>query len=599
MKKTIRALFYILIAGVLIAQPTFAAIPADDVLDMFNTNNIFYYNPNGSDDLCGSSATKLAGDTIEEKVWNFYIDQGFSDVQVAGILGNAKAETGVEPTRASNSSYWGLFQWYLGYAPKLVEQINNAGLGKYFGSEWWPSGKSKDIPAGDLDQLLSIQLNYTMEHADFDWITEVKKQTTVEAAAEAFLAIFERAVGGNSPILYYEPYKGLLYQGTTARRDFAKEFYEQYSGKGTSASTNLNVTENGKNLTVFGDSITVASNSAILEKFSDLTQDDIHAKSGRRWDEAIEIVKNTSVIKDNVIFALGANSPNLTDKDIQDAINAIGTDKHIVFVTDWSTRNEYESNNEFFFEYAKKNSNIVVADWKELVKGKADKYFSDWIHPNAEGAKLFAETLFDAVNSNVNSKGCSITGEFASLVKAYAWPEYHPDQFIQRMPAYASAVSQSISEGRYVGGSVRGVPGIDCGGFVTIITQNSGLEPNYNDTKGATDTQEAWVKAHNWTLLNGSPSRQVDTSILQPGDVAFSNGHTFIYVGDIPGFDSKIASASYSTTGTSGRAPMAGREDLHFGNGAIVRWYRNPKYSSGSSLNYSNNLQNKVWDNKK
>ena len=232
------------------------------------------------------------------------------------------------------------------------------------------------------------------------------------------------------------------------------------------------------------------------------------------------------------------------------------------------------------------------------MKGKSDKYFSDWIHPNAEGAKLFAETLFDAVNSNVNSKGCSITGEFASLVKAYAWPEYHPDQFIQRMPAYASAVSQSISEGRYVGGSVRGVPGIDCGGFVTIITQNSGLEPNYNDTKGATDTQEAWVKAHNWTLLNGSPSRQVDTSILQPGDVAFSNGHTFIYVGDIPGFDSKIASASYSTTGTSGRAPMAGREDLHFGNGAIVRWYRNPKYSSGSSLNYSNNLQNKVWDNK-
>jgi hypothetical protein len=593
MKQTIKTIVYLLVAGLLINQPAFAATPSDDILDMFNTNNIFYYNPNGSDDLCGSSATKLAGDTIEEKIWNFYIDQGFSDVQVAGILGNAKAETGVEPTRASNSSYWGLFQWYLGYAPKLVEQINSAGLGKYFDSEWWPAGKSKDIPAADLDQLLSIQLNYTMEHADFDWITEVKKQTTVEAAAEAFLAIFERAVGGNSPILYYEPYKGLLYQGTSARRDFAKEFYEQYSGKGTSVSKNLSGEENGRNLTIFGDSITVASNSALLEKFSGIKQEGIIAKVGRRWDEAIDVVKNTTNIKDNVIFALGANSPNLTEADIDEAINAIGSNKNIVFVTNWSTMNEYESNNELFFEYAKKHSNIVIADWKKEMKGNSDKYFYDWIHPNSEGAKIFADILYEAVNSNVNSKGCSVTGEFASLIKSYAWPEYHPAPFTNRMPGYAEAVSQSMSEGRYVGGSINGVPGIDCGGFVTILTQNSGLEPSYNDSKGATDTQEAWVKSHNWTLLNGSPNRQVDTSILQAGDIAFSNGHTFIYVGEIPGFNSKIASASYGQS--SARAPMAGHEDLLFGNGSIVRWYRNPKYSSRNGLNYTNNVQNKVW----
>lgn len=594
MKQTIKAIVCLLVAGLLINQPAFAATPSDDILDMFNTNNIFYYNPNGNDDLCGSSATKLAGDTIEEKIWNYYIDKGFSDVQVAGILGNAKAETGVEPTRASNSSYWGLFQWYLGYAPKLVEQINNAGLGKYFDSEWWPAGKSKDIPAADLDQLLQIELDYTMEHADFDWITEVKKQTTVESAAEAFLAIFERAVGGNSPILYYEPYKGLLYQGTSARRDYAKEFYEQYSGKGTSASKNLSDEENGKNLTIFGDSITVASNSALLEKFSDITQAGIIAKSGRRWDEAIDIVKNTTDIKDNVIFALGANSPNLTEADIDEAINTIGSNKNIVFVTNWSTTNEYESNNELFFEYAKKHSNIVVADWKKEMKGNSDKYFYDWIHPNSEGAKIFADILYEAVNSNVNSKGCSVNGEFTSLVKSYAWPEYHPAPFTNRMPGYAEAVSQSMSEGRYVGGSINGVPGIDCGGFVTILTQNSGLEPSYNDSKGATDTQEAWVKAHNWTLLNGSPNRQVDTSILQAGDIAFSNGHTFIYVGEIPGFNSKIASASYGQS--SARAPMAGHEDLLFGNGSIVRWYRNPKYSSRNGLNYTNNIQNKVWE---
>ena len=140
------------------------------------------------------------------------------------------------------------------------------------------------------------------------------------------------------------------------------------------------------------------------------------------------------------------------------------------------------------------------------------------------------------------------------------------------MPAYANAVTQSISEGRYVGGSVAGVPGIDCGGFVTILVQNSGLEPNYNDTKGPTSAQENWVKTHGWKLLNTSPNTEIDTSILQPGDIAFTNAHTFIYVGEIPDFHSVIASASYADHG-AGRAPMAGMEDLVYGYN-IVRWYR-------------------------
>ncbi len=590
--KKLKSVFAILMVAVLLSNQVFAAVPDDNILDIYDQNNIYYYNPSGSDDLCGSSATKLVGDSIEEKIWNYYIDQGFNDAQVAGILGNAKAETGVEPTRASNSSYWGLFQWYLDYNPKLVERIKAAGLEKYMQPEWWPSGKSKDIPADDLDKILTIQLDYSMDKPAFDWITEVKKQTTVEAAAEAFLAIFERAVGGDSPILYYTPYIGLLYQGTTQRRNFAKEFYEKYAGKGKSVSSNINGNETGKNLTVFGDSITVASQSAILKQFPDLTENDIYAKSGRRWDEAIEIAKTVPKIKDNVIFALGANSPALKEKDIDEAIQVIGSDKHILFVTDWSTQLEYDSNNKLFFEFAKKNSNITVADWKELVKGKADQYFFDYIHPNAEGAKLFAKTLYDGINSNFNSNGCSVSGEFAQLVKAYAWPEWHQAPFTNRMPDYANAVSQSISEGRYVGGSINGVPGIDCGGFVTILVQNSGLEPNYNDTKGTTDVQEAWVKSHNWTLLNSSASVPVDTSILQAGDVAFSNGHTFIYVGEIPGFDSNIASASYGQS--SARAPMAGLEDLHHGNGSVVRWYRNPQFTSNNGTNYKQNLQNKV-----
>ncbi len=78
-----------------------------------------------------------------------------------------------------------------------------------------------------------------------------------------------------------------------------------------------------------------------------------------------------------------------------------------------------------------------------------------------------------------------------------------------------------------------------------------------------------------WTLLNAAPGVPVDTGVLRPGDVAFSagaypsSGHTFVYVGNIPGFDSVIASASLDE-----RAPMAGSESLISDRGFAVRWYR-------------------------
>ena len=591
MKKII----FSILAALLICQPVFATIPNEDVLDYFDKNGIYYYNPDGSNDLCNSSATTLSGSDVPEKIWNFYIENGFTDAQVAGILGNGMVETGLEPTRASNSTYWGLFQWSYGRKETLFSKLREAGLEKYTSSEYWPSGGYKKIPESDLDKLLKIELEDTLADNYLDWQGELKKQNEPEAAAEVFLTLFERAVGGTDEILYYAPFVGIKYQGTKKRREYAREYFDKYSGKGTVTSGGTGAVENGKNLSIIGDSITVRSNLKILEKFSELSSEDIDAKSGRGWDEGVEIAK-TMDLNDTVIFALGTNTKNLTDDQITNALNAIGTDKKIVFVTNYDKTNEsiYDSNNEKFLSVAKKNSNIIVADWKTTVSKSPDTYMADYVHPNEAGETLFAETLYDAINSNTNENGCSVSGEFTSLVKAYAWPEYHKAPYTNRMPDYAQAVTTSISEGRYVGGSVNGVPGIDCGGFVTILAQNSGLASDYNDTKGATDTQEAWVKSHNWTLLNSSTSTAVDTSILQAGDIAFTNGHTFIYVGEIDGFDSNIASASYGSS--SARAPMAGHESLISGNGSIVRWYRKPDFTTSNGTSLKTNIENKVYD---
>ena len=580
LKQFFKSFSLAILAAVLIAQPTFAVIPDESTLDYFDNNDIFYYNPVGHHgEGCGSSsATKLAGANLKEKIWNYFIDAGFDDAQTAGIVGNGLAESGLTPTRSANGSYWGIFQWGP-RRPELWALMDEAGLGQYTSSEYWAAGSEEKIPEADLDAIIKLELDYLMSPVDNSWIEKIKEANSPEMAAEIFLVTFERAINGDDPITLYGPFMGLLYQGTTARRDFAREVYDEYSGHGVSSSS-VSQSEDGQNLTIIGDSITVGAHDALINKFSYLTDSQIDARVSRPWAEGLSVAQSMS-LNDVVVFALGTNnsSPAINQSDI-DQLLAITGDRVVVLVTNYGVA-DYSANNELFRNLAKENSNIIVADWEAEVSKDPSKYLSgDNIHPNAEGTELFAQLIYDAINGAYHN-GCSVGSEFSDLVLAYAWPEYHPAPFVDRKPAYAEAVETSLAEGRYVGGFARGVRGIDCGGFVTILVQNSGLEPEYNsDPAGATSRQEQWVQEHNWTLLNSAPGTPVDTSLLQAGDVAFSSGHTFIYVGEIPGFESNIASASIGES--SARAPMAGTESLISGNGAIVRWYRNPNYNPGA-----------------
>lgn len=571
MKKVAFSFICLLCCSILLSQPAFAILPNDDIIDMLENTGSYYYNPSGASDYCNSSSTTLQGNDITEKVWNYYISKGFTDAQVAGILGNIRAETDVQPTRASGPVYWGFFQMKDERKAGLFQKIAEADLSKYTSSEYWPNGAWKNIPANDLDRLIEVELEYAYNEKSRNWKEEIKKQNTPEAAAEVFLTLFERAVNGKDEILYYAPFKGLKYQGAVRRRNYAKEYYDKYAGHGTVVSGAASTAENGKNISIIGDKAIAQATAAILKQFPDLTEDKINTAENRTWEEGVELLKDPN-LSNYVVFAL--SSSDLTTEKIDEALKAIGDTRKIVFIT-----NENEISNMLLRSYAQLNNRILIADWEATVKEKQSSGITASISTLAEdGQKLFAETIYKAINGNIGSNGCNVNNEFQSLVVSYAWPEYHKAPFTDRMPAYAEAVTRSISEKRYVGGSINGVPGIDCGGFVTIITQNSGLEPNYNDTKGGTDNQEIWVNNHNWILLNGDRNTRIDTSVLQPGDVAFTTGHTFIYVGEIPGFNSVIASASYGAA--YARAPMAGHEDLIY-NKEPVRWYRNPKLVYG------------------
>lgn len=210
-------------------------------------------------------------------------------------------------------------------------------------------------------------------------------------------------------------------------------------------------------------------------------------------------------------------------------------------------------------------------------------FFHDSFERSADSAQEVIENRGGFAEQALNEFGDTIsfggqfcdrfaTGDLQELVLEYAWPQYFDPPHTEMMPAYAAAIRRAQSEGRYVGGGVR--PGIDCGGFTTTLLVDSGFEPEYNYSgiisDGASNVangQRPWVEA-NWQEIGNGPD--INVADLQPGDIAFSPGHTFVFVGDIEGFDSNIASASYSEI-NRWRAPMAGRENLVRGD---VTWFR-------------------------
>lgn len=168
-----------------------------------------------------------------------------------------------------------------------------------------------------------------------------------------------------------------------------------------------------------------------------------------------------------------------------------------------------------------------------------------------------------------------VTGELSQVVKAYAWPKSYPAPYLKRTQAWAKVADNPKSH--YVGGSVAGVRGIDCGGFVTMVMRNSGYDPGYNPGKGPTGGSRTAIGSQ-WHYLDGAweEFRVNSTEDLKDAGiaVAINSKHTFLYVGQIEGFGDIFASASYSPpeSGTRyARAPMAGQGDAMTGG---YTWYR-------------------------
>lgn len=216
--------------------------------------------------------------------------------------------------------------------------------------------------------------------------------------------------------------------------------------------------------------------------------------------------------------------------------------------------------------------NEIARDNGDAISDARKQAYADGIANGIKNANIGQAT-------NTSTGDCGRPpGDLIGTTLDYAWPDYRSrgtPEALEMKPAYEEAVRRAQSEGRYVGGvdSDGNTPGIDCGGFVTTVMFDSGFDPTYNHnaTGGPTGTQLQWAR-DNWTKIGEVQS----TAELQPGDVAFevnadgsNSGHTFMWVGEIPGFEYPIASSSLHH-----RAPMSGAENPLSSGSRHVEWYR-------------------------
>lgn len=184
--------------------------------------------------------------------------------------------------------------------------------------------------------------------------------------------------------------------------------------------------------------------------------------------------------------------------------------------------------------------------------------------PNAHNRTAMAEQIFtkygggspgSAGTGNPCGNSTAVSGDAVQTALAYAWHKTFPAPHFDMTTAYQKAIDKAQANGEFVGGGNH--PGIDCGGFVTRVMRDSGVDPHYNSSNGDTNVQWAYLRTHP-ELYKQLPAN-ISTSQLKPGDIAINGGvHTFIWVGQQAGFPGNIAQASYGGGGGPWFAPQAG-----------------------------------------
>jgi len=238
--------------------------------------NYFDLNP-ATAAACGSGGVALSGKDNAEKAYNYFLSQGLTAPVAAGIVGNLKLESGVDPNSSQvlkhataeemiakgllNPGYadgWGIAQW--DPPDKIITPL------KKDGKDPNDLGVQLQFLWDGLDKEYAVVWKDILARADggdpnLSAAAALKKAKTPTDAADIFFAAYERPLDTSS---------------LAGRESAAEDYYKtQGGGSGGGSSTGgcggVNGPTAGKNLLVLPAGAT-GRNVYYVNQFSDLNQ---------------------------------------------------------------------------------------------------------------------------------------------------------------------------------------------------------------------------------------------------------------------------------------------------------------------------------------
>lgn len=341
----------------------------------------------------GGSASNYTGNTIAEKTWNFLIGQGYSEVAVAGLMGNIHQESGgfnaaiVE--NGGSGEGIGLCQWSYGRRDKLEAYA------QAMGKDW------TDVDL-QLDYLL-MELQGGSDYAEdgFNGSSTYRNQwenaATPEDAAIAFEYGFERA---STPMM-------------ENRITWANTYYEQYRGTFNLQETDLSgVLFLGDSIIKRIDDYGLQPEDSINRAVDGLSPSDL-ASNWNIINILGNLPENSDAVK-AICIMLGTNNPNQTTEmeTLLENIHDRYPDKIIYvqkIVPNPDKQEQSENYNSEIQSYCDSKDYLIFIDTLNGVE-----YQSDNINPTYEGTQTLLENIKNAI---INAGGVYQLGEFEGTVR--------------------------------------------------------------------------------------------------------------------------------------------------------------------------------------
>lgn len=426
--------FLLTLVLALIPVGSASAALSDSVLNMFNQNGIYYYNPQGGGALCYSG--NLDGDTIMAKVVSYLKGNnptGFvlSDNGIAGILANFQGESAFNPFRFQSDSEsgpgYGIAQFTpkskitdpLRSDPRTANYFNDYYNIKYTYHDSATGFPKESVPMEVIDAWLGVQLDFFFgASSEFETtkvggyrnlggtmgLSYISSDMTAHEAMDAA----QSAEDATRIFVWIMERPGDKEGAANNRSRNAAGWLDYVQRMSSSSGPVTGSTKvDGSKVTIIGDSITVGSTSQLEQKLPGV---DIHAQVSKQFYTGTsdnpggitilrELVEN-GTLRDTLVYALGTNG-NFTLDQAQEVVDLAGSSRKVIFVTNWTTSNDYTANNNVLAKVKNDNKNVSIADWSAAVESQATTYLgSDGIHPNAEGQELFAQIIANSVGAS-------------------------------------------------------------------------------------------------------------------------------------------------------------------------------------------------------